>query len=264
MSKRKSDRRSRYTGLWTPESCDEMIDKMIEIAGPLPEGRFPVYDRGASRDLEERLGSAREALHQALGIAHLEFMTIDRSDWAQRNQQRQADLRRIETVATELLRLTQGLDDYQFRLAAGDEASLMRESLSDFELMWMGHGSSMLSASGRLRIARAGVEALGRWAKIAAECHLQSAQKRTPDESSVVRHRGNVPLNRYIKAIVTLCWQDVWGHKVVDGPKLYSFVILAAQYVNVPLSRDGSRERIRRIFGMRRVKQAGVEGDLPI
>jgi len=252
MSQRKTDRRARYTGPWTAESRDEMIDKMIEIAGPLPERRFSIYFIGENRDVEERLGTAREALHQAIGQAHMEFVTIDEAEWTQRNKQRQHDLRRIETLATSMLELTQKLEDAQFRLAAADEASLARSSLSEFDLMWGGLGNPMLNGTGRLRVALAGVTALRRWAKIAAEAHMQRAQARMPTERSGARHQGNVRLNRYIQAIVTLCWRDVWGHQVVDGPKLYSFVIVAAKYVNVPLSRDGSRERIRRIFGMRR------------
>jgi hypothetical protein len=124
-----------------------------------------------------------------------------------------------------------------------------------------------ISDSDNVQSAIEGAEALHRWAKEAAEHAVARVTEMQADFARLgmgqARHKGDVGLNQYIAIVVQECWCGVWEGRVADGPKLWRFVIEAAAAIDERLSEDASRERIRRIFSLRRANRRAPTHDLP-
>jgi len=261
-----------YLGPWTPENRDQLIDKLVKIAGELPAHQFRIEKR-EKREVVTYSGSAREKLHSEIEHAQLQYRFAGDGRRRRTPKQLLTELRRIESAAHRLLMLV-GRDDGAVRdstfgldHSASDEVGRLTEALQQAELMTLRHSlpREMFSPSGRLQTAIEGVEALRRWAKAAAEENLRRIARMRTGEIGLRhgRHRGDVRLNGYIKTMVEECWCGVWGRQISDGPRLWRFVVEAASAVGMGLSEDASRERIRRIFNLRRANRSGLDGDLP-
>jgi cellobiose-specific phosphotransferase system component IIA len=255
---------------WTPEARDQIIDKLIGVAGELPAGKFEIqkWEKGT---VVIYSGSAREKLHIALKDAEIVY----RSDVRRRlhsAKQLLAELRRIESAAQRLLKLV-GKDasainsTFGLAMTAHEEGKRLDEALRQTGFMtdFMTFGSWAPFSRGRLEKAIKGIEGIHRWAEAAAEQNLRrvARMQQEKDQLGQARHKGNIGLNQYIEAMVEMCWSGVWGRRISDGPKLWKFVKEAAASVDVGLSEEASRERIRRIFGLRRANRSGLNLYLP-
>lgn len=261
-----------YPGPWTPENRDQLIDKLVKIAGELPAKQFEI-EKVEEREVVTYSGSAREKLHSAIERAHLQFRLADDGRRRRTAKQLLTELRRIESAAHRLLTLV-GRDagairdsTFGLRRSAMEEVGRLTEVLRQAELMTLRDSlpREMFSTSGRIQTAIEGVEALRRWAKVAAEDNLRRLARMRTEETGLGhgRHRRDVGLNGYIETMVEECWCGVWGRQISDGPRLWRFVVEAASAVGKGLSEDASRERVRRVFGLRRANRSGPDGDLP-
>jgi len=257
--------KSSHLGPWTPENREQLIDKLVEVAGELPAQRFEII-KLVKGEIVTQSGSARERLRSELESAYFLYRSADDGRRQGTAKQLLNELRRIESAAHRLLMLV-GDDAAAVRSPFGlhhgvdDEDWRLRQALRQAGLTTL----RRLLPRARLGTAIEGVEALRRWAKAAAEENLRRATKMRAGKIGLghARHKGDVPLNQYIETVVQECWCGVWGRQISDGPKLWRFVVIAAADVGVGLSDAASRERIRRIFGLRRANQRGLNSDLP-
>jgi hypothetical protein len=252
-------------GPWTPEDLDQIIEKLVSIAGELPAHQFEIekYENGAVITYS---GSARQKLQSALQNAHLLYRYRDDEGRGPSSKQVLAELRRIESAAHHILTLLEsqavrvGLTSILYQ-----ETRPLRDALRQAGVVLPRRSLDIFSSSGRFGTAVEGVEDLHRWAKAAVEENVRRIARMRSKKigSGAARHKGNVALNKYIEAVVEECWRGVWGRQISDGPKLWRFVTVASAAVGEGLSEDASRERIRRIFGRRRADRRGLESDLP-
>jgi hypothetical protein len=258
-----------YVGPWTPENRDQFIDRLVKIAGELPAHQFEI-EKLEKDEVVTYSGSAREKLHDALQRAHRRYRRLgDDGQQLGTTKQLLKELRRIENTAHRLLVLV-GHDTSAMRSflglerSAAEEVEPLRRALRELKFMGLDL-SREISPLRRLRTAIEGVDALHRWAKAAAEENLRRIARMHPQKagSEHARHKGDAPLNRYIETVVKECWCGVWERQISDGPKLWRFVVEAAAGIGVPLSEDASRERIRRIFSLRRANRSGLDSGLP-
>jgi hypothetical protein len=260
-------------GSWTPQIRDQMIDKFVEIAGQLPSHQFEILAWEKDKVVTYR-GSARAKLHSEIIFAHHEYLVGDQSQRLAQAKQLLTQLNRIEAAAHSLLVLVASgspaiVDTFGLRDIVEEEQNHLRDALGkvlqrvDFERL--GLSSRSFSNTARIEGAVEGVKSLHRWAKAAAEQNKRRIARihTKREEFGNARHKGDVGLNRYIECVVIGCWCEVWGRQILDGPKLWKFVMVAADAVGVPLSKEASRERIRRIFGLRRANRKGLNLDLP-
>jgi hypothetical protein len=267
---------------------EERIDKLISIAGPLPDHRFPAFvvnKRGKYKDV--RLG-ARDYFVKEIESAATSYYLQTESRTIPTNTQLAIEFRAIEQAASRLLRALQvgpkrDIDHMPDALRYG---GLQAEAAGD--AYRLDKDAKPLAGATLLRKAIEGVDALQRWAQVAKKRQLQqkwqlqarlrnellrkqeTAKKRGirkgHDQEPFPlrrmgqhRNEGNKPFNDYLHQVILACWVGVYGRRAADGPSLREFVQAAADAVGVKLKDDAARERLRRVLGRRRppAKRAG-------
>src|SRR5262249_11063059 len=148
---------------------DQVINKMIDVAGELPGDSFEVQKR-ENGELVAYNVTAREKLQYILEYALVAYHSEKDGHLRPSSAQLLTKLRRIEDSAKRLLmvlesdsRGTSALSLYDFGLLhfAGAEARLLQA----VDVSPLGHSNSAFTGSGRLRTAIEGVAAIHRWAK---------------------------------------------------------------------------------------------------
>jgi hypothetical protein len=260
---------NRSLGPLSPEVRDQIIDKWIEVAGELPAQKYKFWKPGKGETVPY-IGSAREALHSALKYAHSRYLSADTGETLRKTKQLLAELQRIESAAHRLMMLVRSdagaiRSVFGLRHGADEEVRVIRQALAGTPALRSWQPRALYTSSGRIEMAIEGVHNLHLWAKAATEQNLHRITRMHSEKIGTghARHRGDVALNQYIEAVVEECWCAVWGKQISDGPKLWKFVMEAAAGIDVRLSQDASRERIRRVFDLRRANRSGLDGDLP-
>jgi hypothetical protein len=261
---------NRSLGPLSPEVRNQIIDKWIEVAGELPAQKYEICKPG-NREIVTYIGSAREALHSALQYAHNRYLFADSGETLRKTKQLLAELQRIESAAHRLMMLVRSdaravRDRFGLQSGADVVVTVISQALAKDPALRSWQPRALYTSSGRIEMAIEGVHNLHLWAKAATEENLQRITRMHSEKIGTghARHRGDVALNQYIEAVVEECWRTVWGKQISDGPKLWKFVMEAAAGIDVRLSQDASRERIRRVFDLRRrANRSGLGGDLP-
>ncbi len=233
-------------------NLDQVAERLIEIAGPLPERTFETWMISDGMAQEVRL-SAREYLFQQLGASVSAFHV------------------RSERKITESELTTQFKDIYRAsrKLLLALQVGLEKPVLDDMpnELRYGGlqalaalvaESAGAKSGEELLQDAVRGVHRLHRWSRVAMQRELSAAAanraRRQATGREWARHSGNVALNKFLREVVVNLWCLAFGREIAVGPALVQFVQEAATAIDQSLADDDAvvkrlqRLRLHRAF----------------
>jgi hypothetical protein len=239
----------RPTGIQLDENYvrSEHIDSLTAIAGPLPDLKFEIEQPGGQGEECVRLQvPAREYLghhlETAVGAFRLEMQQGKKPTPAQLASEYDV----IEKAALRLLGTLQvsKAGDFERMPLALRFGGLSAQARIDAQERGTSENRP-LDGDSLLRQTVEGVRDLRRWAAAARERELRihSALPR-----SQRRYEGNPALNSFLQYVVANAWWAIWGLEIKDSLPLCRFIAATAAIVDVSLSEDGARQKLRSIF----------------
>lgn len=228
-----------------------LLDRLVEIAGPLPDRPFVIEAVGPTPQekwIEQKV-PARGYLKYWLEIAatayHYESAAL-RKPTARQLAVAFADIERAAKALLQQLQVTgkdgPNIDNMPHALRHG---SLRDEAWKDALRRMKSRPGGFCSADTLMREAVQGVEAIRRWAATA-----KSSEKCQLGEGAVPtsKFEGDKALNEYLRTVVLHCWQSACGQELAVGPRLLRFLRVATGSIKRRLPDDAALEkRIRRI-----------------